>query len=83
MLHRLILGGSLVVLLATSGLAKLPTGAHCRFNRQCTSRICQSGVCQGGPHGRTRKHPSGAPCRRNRQCASGSCSGAAGAKHCQ
>ena len=83
MLRHVILGGSLIILLATASIAELPPGAHCRFSRQCASGHCQGGTCQGGVHGRTRNHPTGAPCRWNRQCASGSCSGPAGARHCQ
>ena len=50
MLHRLMLGGTLIMLLATSSLAREPVGAHCEFDRQCASRNCKDGVCRGGPH---------------------------------
>ena len=83
MFNRLILGGSLIILLAAASIAGLPPGAHCRFSRQCASGHCQGGTCQGGVHGPTRNHPPGALCRWNHQCASGHCSGPPSARHCQ
>jgi len=85
MLRRLMLGGALIMLLATSSLAaRKPVGAHCEFDRQCASSNCKDGVCRKGPHRPLRRLPAGAPCRRNMQCASGSCSGGApGARHCK
>src|SRR5262249_19445602 len=43
MLRRLMLGGTLIMLLATSSLARKPVGAHCEFDRQCASRNCRDG----------------------------------------
>jgi len=82
MLQGLMLGGSLVVLLATASVAQLPPGAYCRFSRECATGHCQGGTCQGGVHGRTRNHPSGAPCRWNNQCASGHCVGPPSDRFC-
>jgi hypothetical protein len=79
MLHRLVLGGSLVILLTTSSLAKIPAGSHCRLDLQCVSGNCQNGTCQR----QRRKYPSGSPCRRNVQCASGNCSGRRGLRVCR
>jgi hypothetical protein len=39
MLRRLTLGGTLIMLLATSSLAREPVGAHCEFDRQCASEL--------------------------------------------
>ena len=84
MLRRLMLGGTLIMLLATPSLAREPVGAHCEFDRQCASRNCKDGVCRGGSHRPMRRLPAGAPCRRDMQCASGSGSGGApGARHCK
>jgi len=83
MLQRFMLGGSLIILLATPSLARQPVGAHCEWDRQCASRNCKDGVCRKGPHRPLRRLPAGAPCKRNMQCASGSCAGAAGARKCK
>jgi len=45
MVHRLVLAGSLVMLLTTSSFAvRAPDGSHCRKNRECASRYCQGGI---------------------------------------
>jgi len=83
MLRRFIVGGTLIILLATPSLARQPVGAHCEFDRQCASRNCKDGVCRSGPHRPLRRLPAGRPCKRNKQCASGKCAGAAGARVCK
>ena len=82
MVHRLVLAGSLMMLLATSSFAvRAPDGSHCRKNRECASRYCQGGICRSGG---ARVHPSGAPCMRNSQCKSGVCAGPRSAtRHCK
>ena len=82
MVHRLVLAGSLVMLLAAPSLAvRKPDGSHCRMNRQCESRYCQGGICRSG---RSRVHPKGSPCMRNSQCESGVCAGSRSAtRHCK
>jgi len=90
-MHRLVLAGSLVMLLATLTFAsRMADGSHCRFNRQCASRRCEGGICRSGgktvhPRGsRKSVHPSGAPCMRNSQCKSGVCAGPRSAtRHCK
>jgi len=82
MMHRLVLAGGLVMLLATSSFARMADGSHCRFNRQCASRNCEGGICRSAKSRGT--HPSGAPCMRNSQCESGTCAGPRGAtRHCK
>jgi hypothetical protein len=82
MMHRLVLAGGLVMLLATSSFARMADGSHCRFNRQCASRNCEGGICRSGKSRGT--HPSGAPCMRNSQCESGTCAGPRRAtRHCK
>ena len=81
MIQRLVLAGGLVMLLATSSFARMADGSHCRFNRQCSSRNCQGGICRSGS---ASMHPSGAPCMRNSQCKSGDCEGPRRAtRHCK
>ncbi len=63
---------------ATSGTSggSLPPGAQCTANNQCSSNICQNGVCTsgGGGSGDTGgTTPPGGSCTTNNQCASSIC----------
>jgi hypothetical protein len=82
MVHRLVLAGGLVMLLAAPSFAvRKADGSHCRKNRECASRYCQGGICRSG---KSRVHPKGSPCMRNSQCKSNVCAGPrSGTRHCK